>query len=66
MKQNALKQARKAKGFKQKEIASLLGITWTEYNRIENGKVKFRPVYVYALCYLLDLKPWQLREYSDL
>lgn len=48
---------RKAKGYTQKEIASLLYMTQQQYSRFENGVFELNYAQILQLCELLDTTP---------
>ena len=54
---NNLKEARKAKGYTQKEVASKLLMTQQQYSRFENGVFELNYHQIIALCELLDIAP---------
>lgn len=47
-----LAAARVAKGWTQKELADLMGVSAQLIWEWENGKREMRPVYLYAFCHL--------------
>ncbi len=53
----ALKEARKAKGFTQKEVAAKLLMTQQQYSRFENGVFELNYHQIAALCELLEITP---------
>lgn len=52
-----LKEARKAKGYTQKEVAGKLLMTQQQYSRFENGVFELNYHQIIALCELLDIAP---------
>ncbi len=52
-----LKQARKDKGYTQKEVASILHMTQQQYSRFENGVFELNYDQILALCKLYDVTP---------
>ena len=54
---NELKQARKAKGLTQKEVAQKFFMTQQQYSRFENGVFELNYSQIIALCKLLDISP---------
>lgn len=52
-----LKQARKAKGFTQKEVAKKLLMTQQQYSRFENGVFELNYSQIVFLCNLYDITP---------
>ena len=57
---NNLKQARKFKGFTQKEVAGKLKMTQQQYSRFENGVFELNYYQIIELCELLDITPNEL------
>lgn len=53
-----IKEARMAKGYTQKELAELSGISIRSIQRIENGVLEARSYTLKTLCGILDI-PWQ-------
>ena len=52
-----LKQARKAKGFTQKEVAAMLGKYQPDYSEYETGKIELDYAKIVFLCEKLDITP---------
>ena len=52
-----LKEARKAKGMTQKEVASLMLMTQQQYSRFENGVFELNYDQILNLCTILDVTP---------
>lgn len=52
-----IKQARKEKGYTQKEIASILRMTQQQYSRFENGIFELNYEQILTLCKLYDITP---------
>ena len=52
-----LKEARKAKGMTQKEVASLMLMTQQQYSRFENGVFELNYDQILKLCTILDVTP---------
>ena len=52
-----LKQARKDKGYTQKEIASILRMTQQQYSRFENGVFELNYEQILTLCKIYDITP---------
>ena len=52
-----LKQARKAKGLTQKEVANKLFMTQQQYSRFENGVFELNYSQIIFLCNLYDITP---------
>lgn len=57
---NNLKEARKFKGFIQREVASKMNMTQQQYSRFENGVFQLNYEQILALCELLDICPNEL------
>ena len=60
-----LKQARKAKGITQVELAALLGITQTSYQRMETGAHDMKMSTIYKICKTLSISSDWLLGLSD-
>ena len=60
-----LKDARKAKGLTQKEIAAELLMTQQQYSRFENGVYELNYGQIRKLCELLDTTPNELYGMGD-
>lgn len=54
---NNLKQARKDKGYTQKQVAELFRMTQQQYSRFENGIFQLNYEQIIALCKLFDISP---------
>ena len=52
-----IKQARKDKGYTQKEVASVLHMTQQQYSRFENGVFEMNYAQILAVCKLYDVTP---------
>ena len=52
-----LKQARKAKGLTQKEVAAMLGKYQPDYSEYETGKIELDYAKIVFLCEQLDITP---------
>ncbi len=59
-----LKEARRAKGYTQKEMASKLFMTQQQYSRFENGVFELNYHQILALCEILDITPNDLFDIS--
>ena len=59
---NNLKEARKDKGYTQKEGASLLRMTQQQYSRFENGVFELNYEQILRLCELYEITPNDLFE----
>jgi len=51
----SIKAARVERGFTQESIAEKLGIGRDYYIKLENGQAEMKPVYIYAIAYLLKM-----------
>ena len=54
---NNLKQARKDKGYTQKEVAAFMHMTQQQYSRFENGVFELNYLQILTLCNFLDITP---------
>lgn len=52
-----IKQARKDKGYTQKEVASFLRMTQQQYSRFENGVFELNYEQILTLCKIYDITP---------
>lgn len=52
-----LKEARKFKGFTQKEVAERLHMTQQQYSRFENGVFELNYDQILTLCALYEIQP---------
>ena len=52
-----LKDARRAKGLTQKEVASKMNMTQQQYSRFENGVFELNYDQIIFLCELYDIEP---------
>lgn len=52
-----IKQARKDKGYTQKEVAVMLRMTQQQYSRFENGVFELNYEQILAVCKLYDVCP---------
>lgn len=57
---NNLKEARKFKGFTQKEVGQKMRMTQQQYSRFENGVFELNYDQILFLCELLDITPNEL------
>ena len=55
-----LKQARKFKGFTQKDVAAILHMTQQQYSRFENGVFELNYEQILTLCALYEITPNEL------
>ena len=54
---NNIKEARKAKGLTQKEVAAILLMTQQQYSRFENGIFELNYDQILKICKILDTTP---------
>lgn len=59
-----LKEARKAKGYTQKEMAGKLLMTQQQYSRFENGVFELNYHQIITLCEILEITPNDLFDLS--
>lgn len=52
-----VKQARKDKGYTQKEVAAMLHMTQQQYSRFENGVFELNYEQILFICNLYDITP---------
>lgn len=57
---NNLKEARKFKGFTQKEVAQQMHMTQQQYSRFENGIFELNYGQILFLCRLYEITPNEL------
>ena len=57
-----IKEKRKSKKFTQEEMSSILNITRTNYNHIENGNVEISLKKFIRICLILDIKPEEILD----
>ena len=60
-----LKQARKDKGWMQRETAQKMSMTQQQYSRFENGVFELNYGQIIKLCGLLEITPDDLFDLSD-
>ena len=60
-----LKQARRAKGFTQKEVAAMLGKYQPDYSEYETGKIELDYEKIAFLCDKLDITPNDLFGWNN-
>ena len=54
---NNIKQARREKGYTQKEVAAILHMTQQQYSRFENGIYELNYEQILEICKLYDVEP---------
>ena len=59
-----IKDARKAKGLTQKEVAQAFLMTQQQYSRFETGKFEFNYNQLYQICKMLDITPNELFNFE--
>ena len=59
-----IKDARKAKGLTQKEVAQVFHMTQQQYSRFETGKFELNYNQIYQICKLLDITPNELFDFN--
>ena len=57
---NNLKEARKFKGFTQREVAERMKMTQQQYSRFENGVFELNYAQIIFLCQLYEITPSEL------
>ena len=60
-----LKETRKQKGLKQKEIAKMLNVVESCYANWEQGRTEPNIETIKKLCYILNTTPNELLEYEN-
>ena len=55
-----LKEARKFKGFTQKQVASMMHMTQQQYSRFENGVFELNYQQILSLCQIYEISPNEL------
>ena len=61
-----IKNARKIKGFTQKQVAQIFHMTQQQYSRFENGIFELNYKQLIDICSLLDTSPNEIFDfYSD-
>lgn len=61
MKDISIKAARVDRGYTQEALAEKLGITKQTYIQYENGEKPFKPMFLYAVAYVLEIDADSLR-----
>ncbi len=62
---NLIREARIKKGYKQNILAEILGISQSQYSKLENGEVIFVIRTISKLIDKLDLNPLDVIEFSE-
>lgn len=62
---NNIKEARKFKGFTQKQMAQMLFMTQQQYSRFENGVFELNYEQILKICKLLDVSPNEIFGYKE-
>lgn len=55
-----IKQARKDKGYTQKEVGAMLRMTQQQYSRFENGVFELNYAQILKICELFEITPNEL------
>lgn len=61
---NNIKEARKYKGYTQKQMAEKLFMTQQQYSRFENGVFELNYEQILKICKLLDVSPNEIYGYE--
>lgn len=62
---NNIKEARKFKGYTQKQMAQMLFMTQQQYSRFENGVFELNYEQILKICKLLDVSPNEIFGYEN-
>ena len=62
---NNIKEARKFKGYTQKQMAQMLFMTQQQYSRFENGVFELNYEQILKICKLLDVSPNEIFGYEE-
>jgi Helix-turn-helix. len=62
---NLIREARVKKGYKQDVLADILGISQSQYSKLENGETAFDIRTLSKLIDELDLNPLEVIEFTD-
>ncbi len=65
VKQNIIREARIRKGYKQDVLADILGISQSQYSKLENGEVTFDIQTLSKLIDELGLNPLEVIEFTE-
>lgn len=65
VKEKLIREARIRKDYKQHDIADLLGVSQSQYSKLENGEVHFDIAQLSVLLDKLDLNPLDVIEFSE-
>jgi len=60
-----IKQARKDKGYTQKEIGAILHMTQQQYSRFENGIFELNYEQILKICKLYEITPNELFQIEE-
>ena len=59
-----IKEARIRKDYRQDDVAEILGISQSQYSKLENGEVSLNVEQIAILLDKLDLNPLEIIEFS--
>lgn len=62
---NNIKEARKFKGYTQKQMSQMLFMTQQQYSRFENGVFELNYEQILKICKLLDVSPNEIFGYEE-
>ena len=62
---NNIKEARKIKGYTQKQMSQMLFMTQQQYSRFENGVYELNYEQILKICKLLDVSPNEIFGYKE-
>ncbi len=62
---NNIKEARKFKGYTQKQMSQMLFMTQQQYSRFENGVFELNYEQILKICKLLDVSPNEIFGYKE-
>lgn len=65
VKEKLIREARIRKDYKQHDIAHFLGVSQSQYSKLENGEVHFDITQLGLLLDKLDLNPLDVIEFSE-
>jgi transcriptional regulator with XRE-family HTH domain len=60
-----IRDARTEKGYSQEYVADILGISQSQYSKLENGETSFEIEELSQLIDLLELNPLEVLEFTD-
>ena len=65
IKENVIREYRLKKGFSQEYVAEYLGISQSQFSKLENGDISFRINELTNLIELLDLNPLEIFDFNE-